>query len=501
LRHLDEGAVKTMARKWTIGRKLAAGFAAVVALALIIAGIGVYGMRRVVAEEEQLISVHAQALIEAQQLQISFERKIAEVRGFFFTRDDRFVSLMREGRNEYLAMLARLENRVSTEEGKRRLAEIARLEAEHQAGLDRAIAALKSKEDPEKVAGFMSQSLAPGREQIYRRFLDFVGMEERLLDEAEEAASSHAASAQTLVLGAMIAVVALAIATAVFLGRGISRQVGGAVQHVQGSSTELKAAATQQATGAKEQSGAMTEVATTISELLATSRQIAESARRVAGIAEKTAASGRSGEDSVHAALEAVSGIKRQVDLVVAHMLDLGKRSQQIGGVLEIINELAEQTNILAINATIEAAGATEAGRRFAVVADEIRKLADRVSGSTKEIRGLIEEIRAAVNTTVMATEGGSKAVDAGMREFEQVAASFKQIVALVGTTTDAAREIELSTKQQATAVEQVNVAITDVAQTTRATEASSTQMMQTASQLSGLATDLMRLVQPPASA
>jgi methyl-accepting chemotaxis protein len=109
-----------------------------------------------------------------------------------------------------------------------------------------------------------------------------------------------------------------------------------------------------------------------------------------------------------------VSGIRRQVDLIVTHMLDLGKKSQQIGGILEIINELAEQTNILAINATIEASGAGDAGKRFAVVADEIRKLADRVGGSTKEIRVLIEEIRSAVNTTVMATEGGSKAVDLG---------------------------------------------------------------------------------------
>ena len=116
-----------------------------------------------------------------------------------------------------------------------------------------------------------------------------------------------------------------------------------------------------------------------------------------------------------------MSGIKRQVDLIVTHMLDLGKKSQQIGGILEIINELAEQTNILAINATIESAGAGDAGKRFSVVADEIRKLADRVGGSTKEIRALIEEIRAAVNTTVMATESGTKAVDLGARQFAEV--------------------------------------------------------------------------------
>jgi methyl-accepting chemotaxis protein len=108
----------------------------------------------------------------------------------------------------------------------------------------------------------------------------------------------------------------------------------------------------------------------------------------------------------------------------------------------------------------------------------------------------LIEDVRSAVNTTVMTTETGVKAADAGGRQFLDVASTFKQIQALVTTTTEASREIELSTKQQATAVEQVNVAIANVAQATRETEASSAQTLQTASQLAGLSRDMARLVQ-----
>src|SRR5579871_6255568 len=182
-------------------------------------------------------------------------------------------------------------------------------------------------------------------------------------------------------------------------------------------------------------------------------------------------------------------------------MPNLGKRSQQIGSVLDVVSELAEQTNILAINATIEAAGAGDAGKRFSVVADEIRKLADRVGGSTKEIRTLIEDVRSAVNTTVMATETGSKAVDAGSRQFGDVATAFRQIANLVGTTTDAAREIELSTKQQSTAVEQVNIAIANVAQASMETETSAGQILQTVSQLAGLSRDLLRIIRPVSAA
>jgi methyl-accepting chemotaxis protein len=241
----------------------------------------------------------------------------------------------------------------------------------------------------------------------------------------------------------------------------------------------------------------MTEISTTITELLATSRQIAESAQRVAQNAEQTASAARSGHGTVDMTHDSITGIRRQVDQIVSHMLELGKKSQEVGAVLDIVSELAEQTNILAINATIEAAGAGEAGKRFAVVADEIRKLADRVGGSTKEVRTLIDDVRSAVNTTVMATETGSKAVDAGSRQFGDVASAFKQISGLVSTATDAAREIELSTKQQSTAVEQVNIAIASVTQASMETETSAGQTLQTVSQMATLSKDLLRIIQP----
>jgi methyl-accepting chemotaxis protein len=327
-----------------------------------------------------------------------------------------------------------------------------------------------------------------------------VEQEERglLKQRAEDAEATAAGSKSTIVFGTLLCML-ISAAAGFILTRSLTTQIGTAVGMVQSSSTELQAAANQQATGSKEQATAMNEISTTISELMATSRQIAESAQRVAQIAGQTAGAAKSGEGTVETTHESISLIRRQVDLIVSNMLELGKKSQQIGAVLDIVSELAEQTNILAINATIEAAGAGEAGRRFTVVAEEIRKLADRVGGSTKEIRTLIDDVRSAVNTTVMTTESGSKAVDAGSKQFGEVALALKQIVSLVSTTTEAAREIELSTKQQATAVEQVNVAIANVAQATKETEASSSQTLQTSSQLARLSGDLLRLVKPRA--
>jgi methyl-accepting chemotaxis protein len=235
----------------------------------------------------------------------------------------------------------------------------------------------------------------------------------------------------------------------------------------------------------------MNEIATTISELFSTSRLIAENAQRVAEVARETSLTASRGDDKGQSTTQSFAGIKTQVDTVVVHVLELGKKSQQIGSITEMINELADQTNILAINATIEAADAGEWIKRFSVVADEIRKLADRVSISSSEIRVLLDNIGACASATISVTQDSSKLVDAGVREFAEVAISFKQIAALVST----ASEIELSTKQQASAVDQVRLGASKLVQRAHETETSSKQMLLTSSELAGLSRELALMV------
>ncbi|MBI4240545.1 MAG: CHASE3 domain-containing protein [Candidatus Rokubacteria bacterium] len=490
-----------MSRNLTFGLKIGLGFAATVAVAFMIGILAVYTLKSVVASKDRVIEVDSQLLTGAERLRAAVEQKIAAARGYFMSPQETYLEDMRQARSEFTDEMGRLKQLVYTEEGKRALDAIQMAEADHQAAIDRLVSLRQNSTNLETMARMFSEQVTPKRVVLNHEVEKFVEREQRLLEDAKRASTSTATLAINLVIAMASGAVLLASTLAFFLTRSLARQIGTAVGQVQSSSAELQAAASQQASGAKEQASAMSEISTTISELLATSRQIAESAQRVAHIAEETAGAARKGEGTVEKTHGSITGIRRQADLVVSHMLDLGKKSQQIGAVLEIVSELAEQTNILAVNATIEAAGAGEAGKRFAIVADEIRKLADRVAGSAKEIRGLIEDVRSAVNTTVMATETGSKTVDDGSKQFAEVTAVFKQIASLLTTTTEAAREIGLSTKQQATAVEQVNVAISNVAQATRETETSSSQTLQTASQLTGLSRDLLRLIQSQAAA
>jgi CHASE3 domain sensor protein len=488
-----------MASSWTFGRRLALGFALAGVTLVLIALFGYRTTQQLIENDRWVEHTHA-VREQLAELRADILQAESAQRGFVITGQDPFLAPEEQA-------LAGIRNAFAT---LRQLtadnpAQLRRLDTLEQRAGERA-AFLQGIVELRRQRGFEAASEAIRAGQGRQAMLDVAALvremdaeERNLLTTRAAEAESASNTARTVILWGSLLGTGFVAAVGLFISRSLARQIGMAVRHIQSSSSELQTAANQQATSSKEQATAMTEITSTISELLATARQIAENARRVANVAESTASSARAGDLTVQRTSESIQAIQRQVDVIVSHMLDLGRKSQQIGGILELINELAEQTNILAINATIEAAGAGDSGRRFAVVAEEIRRLADRVGASTKEIRQLIEDIRSSVNKTVMATEGGNKAVEAGARQFGDVAVSFTQIVAMVQNATEAAREIELSTKQQSTAVEQVNVAISSVAQATKETEASSTQALQTAAELAGLSRDLFRVIQADA--
>jgi methyl-accepting chemotaxis protein len=482
---------------WTFGRKLTTGFGLAGVVLLVIALFGYRSTDHLIENQRWVAHTHDVRTLFAQLRVLLVDAETTQ-RGFIITGEDAFLEPYNRSVQQLPKTLSEVRSLTADNPNQQRRLQVAAdtlrsrlsvmdemIQERRTQGLDKAAAAVSAGQGKE----LMDQLLA---------LLDEADAEERdLLTKRQDEAEATAAITQAVILWGSIVGSLLVAGMGALIAQSLSRQVAMAVQHIQSSSAELQSAAGQQATGAKEQATAMSEITTTISELLATSRQIAESAQRVAQISERTARAARSGDTTVEKGNESVSSMRHHVGLIVGHMVELGKKSQEIGVVLDIVSELAEQTNILAINATIEAVGAGDAGRRFSVVADEIRKLSDRVAGSTKEIRGLIDEVRSAVNTTIMTTETGSKAIEAGSKQFAEVASAFNQISIEVTTTTEAAKEIELSTKQQATAVEQVNVAMSNVAQVTKETEVSTMQTQRTASELAGLSRELLRIVQP----
>lgn len=487
-------------KDWTFGRRLGLGFALLAALAVVTVFVAWRALLIVVEEKDNVILNAGQDAIDAEHLNATMHAKAANSRAYILSPDEVHLRAVEENDADFLKTLEALKARAQSERQQDVVSDIAAAYRLHADVVRRALEQQQTAPDPETVSATYSEQVIPKFDALGQKVMILVENARREREAGRKDASLTAASARTILLGTAAFTTLAAALIAAYLTQVLTHQISESIHHIRSSAAELQAAATQQASGAREQAAAMREISTTMGELLATSRQIAASGQNVAKMAKESASSAHSGKNEVKRAWEAVNAIKQQVDAIVQHMLALGKKSQQIGGVLEIINELAEQTNILAINATIEAAGAGEAGRRFSVVGEEIRKLSSRVGGSTREIRELIDEIRAAVNSTIMATEAGAKTVDAGTERFGELESMFSRIADVVVATTEAGQEISLSTKQQATAVEQVNTAISNVAQATRETEASSGQTLQTASQLTNLSEQLTRLVKPKAA-
>lgn len=484
----------------TFGRRIAIGFAVSTILLLVIGGLAYLGIVSLVDTSVHVTHTY-RVLNDIAAVFSTMQDSETGVRGYVITGDTTFLEPYTNAADTIDDLVSELRSLTSDNPNQqRRIDTLETLIAEKLAqgqqqtdtrrtqGLEAAAELVRG--------GFGKETMDSIRDVLGEMEQEENGLLQQRAAEVEATSNNGKA---VIIWGTLISLI-FVVTAGFYLTQTLSRQITSAVQHIQSSSAELQAAAAQQLSGAKEYSVAMSEITTTISELVATSRQIAESSQRVTDIAEKTDTAAHVGEGTVQSATESIISIRQQVDQIVDHMLELGKKSQQIGSILDIVSELAEQTNILSINAAIEAAGAGEAGKRFAVVADEIRKLADRVAGATKDIRVLIDDVRMAVNTTVMATETGSKAVDAGSRQFAGVATAFADIATLVATTTEIAREIELSTKQQSTAVTQVNLVITDAAQASKENEISTGEVSKTASALADLSRKLLRLVQSKAA-
>ena len=236
-----------------------------------------------------------------------------------------------------------------------------------------------------------------------------------------------------------------------------------AVFQLASSSSRLTAISAQQSAAATEQATAVQQLTTTAEEVAVTARQIMENARLVEGCADDASRTCLNGSEDVGAAIAGMEILQRQVQQIAESMLRLGEDSQRIGGIIEIIDEISDQTNLLALNAAIESAGAGEHGKRFAVVAKEVKRLAERTVDATRQIRDLIEEIRTATNETIVVTEEGSKGVETASRLVDNVDRSFARLIKVVDSTNNAAREITLSTRQQTSACQQIAETMNEV--------------------------------------
>jgi methyl-accepting chemotaxis protein len=275
----------------------------------------------------------------------------------------------------------------------------------------------------------------------------------------------------------------------------LAAQVRAGAASVYAAAQEIAEAVEGQAATSMEMSSSVAEITSTMEELSASSVQIAEHSKAVVDIARQTLDGSREGSEAMQVALQRMNDIRVDNQNSLKEIVDLGVRSKQIGKVMEIINEVADQTKLLAFNAALEASSAGERGRRFSVVASEIRRLADSVTSSTREIETKISEIQDSISRLVLTSEKGGEVIAAGASASADTAGRLDKIVDAADHTTSAAQQISLSTKQQQIASSQVVTALREIVAASAHTEQSITRISQISREMSGLSAQLDELV------
>ena len=250
--------------------------------------------------------------------------------------------------------------------------------------------------------------------------------------------------------------------------RRLIQELQQAASQITAASTQVLSTAEEHASGSVQQAASIAQVTATLEELTNTAKQIAMSAMSVEKIADDSARAAHAGYNSVGEALEAMETIRRRVADISGKTLLLGERSQRISEVLNLIKDIAGEIHLLAVNAAIESAAAGEHGKRFAVVASEVRRLAERTRESAEEIKGIVGEIQSATNTSVLATEQGVKEVENGVTLATGARGSLEEIIQMVDRTTQAIRQITFATQQQQSASEQIVQTMREVAEVTK---------------------------------
>lgn len=262
------------------------------------------------------------------------------------------------------------------------------------------------------------------------------------------------------------------------------------------SATEISTTVTQLATSTSKTSAALAETTTTVEEVKQAGQMASDKARRVAEGARQAVSVSEAGRKATEDTIEKMSLIKDQMESIGETVVRLSEQSRAIEDIISSVQDIADQSNLLAVNASIEAARAGDQGKGFAVVAQEIKTLADQSREATDQVRGILEETRKWVSAVVMATEQGNKAVSAGVTQSGVASESINSLSNAVLNAAQDASAIDTSVQQQFVGVDQVSSAMTNIEESMRQNLDGTNQLETAARRLEELGASLTELVQ-----
>lgn len=226
---------------------------------------------------------------------------------------------------------------------------------------------------------------------------------------------------------------------------------------------QVRQAVDAQSSGASEQASSINQITASITEIEKSATQTMNKAKDLGGVAEKTRESGQLGLESIESSVIGMKSVKDKVQLIAQTILDLSRQTQQVGEITSVVNNLAQQSKMLALNASIEAAKAGDAGKGFTVVASEVKNLAEQSEQSTSQVQKILEDIKVATEKAVMVTEEGTKGVDSGLQMIERTGDIIRDLNEVIREASIASQQIEAAVRQEGAGIEQITAGMNEI--------------------------------------
>jgi methyl-accepting chemotaxis protein len=530
----------------SIRTRLLAGFGIVMFLSALLAVIALFSIRTINGDIDRIVNDRWPKTVQANNIIDNINVIARALRNAIILEDDQLVQQELDRIPEAIRIVTdnidKLEKTVSSDKGKQLLNELKGKRVAYRDDLTKAMQLIK--EGKKKEAGlYLVHTLRKTQSAYFAATAELIKYQSQLMDESGKDAASNAKQAQKLIIVLILLAMVFAVGVSLFVVRSISGalsegvdvanrlatgdltasvtirstdeigtlmtamdnmvkslrlligKIKYAADNMASGSEQLSTSAEEISRGMNEQTSRSTQIATAAEQMSQTVVDVAKNTSNIAQISTQAFDHAKDGEGVVKRSVDEVQAIASTVAESSQVMKRLGESSGQIGDIVGVINDIADQTNLLALNAAIEAARAGEQGRGFAVVADEVRKLAERTTQATSQINSMISSIQSEVAHAGVAMNNATLRVESGVEFSRKTGDSLRNIVSSVNTLQSMVQQIASATEEMSSVSETISSDIHGIAAGSKEISAGSGQIAQASSDLARLATELQSVV------